>query len=67
MTPSRKRLIDIHQLCDKYSFSPWTVRTWCSQRKIPHCKIGSRVLFDVAEIESWLKGQAIPAVGVIKR
>jgi excisionase family DNA binding protein len=59
MSAGTKRMIDIRELCATYSLRPWTVRAWCSQRKIPHTKIGAKVLFDVAEIEAWLKAQAV--------
>jgi excisionase family DNA binding protein len=59
MSVDAKRMIDIRELCGTYSLRPWTVRAWCSQRRIPHTKIGAKVLFDVAQIEAWLKAQAV--------
>jgi Helix-turn-helix domain len=56
-----KRLIDIETLCATYSLKEWTVRSWCGARKIPHIKIGSKVLFDVDAIEDWVRGQAVHA------
>jgi excisionase family DNA binding protein len=64
------RYIEITELCRSYSLKPWSVRTWCVQRRIPFVRVGGRkVLFDVEEIERWLKGQAVtpqevrPSVG----
>src|SRR5919197_4690126 len=55
-----KTHIDIRELCFKHSLRFWTVRTWCSQGRMPHVKIGRKVLFDVAEIEKWLKDHSPP-------
>jgi excisionase family DNA binding protein len=52
-------MLTIHELCAKYSLRPWTVRQYCSQRRIPHVKVGRKVLFSVEEIERWLKAQAV--------
>jgi excisionase family DNA binding protein len=51
-------MLTIHELCARYSLRPWTVRQYCSQRRIPHVEVGRKVLFSVEEIEQWLKGQA---------
>jgi excisionase family DNA binding protein len=59
MSPST--LLDFKQLCERYPFKPWTVRTYCSQGKIPFVKIGRKVFFRIEEIERWLDQQARPA------
>jgi Helix-turn-helix domain len=43
-----------------YGLKHWTIRTYCSQEKIPFIKIGQRVYFDPAAIESWIQGHARP-------
>lgn len=43
--------------------SPKTVYTWTSKKRIPHLKVGGRVLFDAEELERWMTGfrvQVIP-------
>jgi excisionase family DNA binding protein len=35
--------------------SPKTIYSWTSQRKIPHLKVGGRLLFDEAELTKWLE------------
>jgi excisionase family DNA binding protein len=57
-------MLTIHELCTKYSLRPWTVRQYCSQRRIPHVKVGRKVLFKVEEIERWLAEHARPVVEV---
>jgi excisionase family DNA binding protein len=57
-------MLTIHELCARYSLRPWTVRQYCSQRRIPHVKVGRKVLFKVEEIERWLAEHAKPVVEV---
>lgn len=60
-------LLDFKQLCERYPFRPWTVRSYCSQGKIPHVKIGRKVFFRMEEIEQWLDEHAKPAEEVSNR
>ena len=55
-----KKLLDIDELAKIYGFKRWTIRTYCSQRKIPFYKIGRRVYFDPAAIDAWIQGHARP-------
>jgi predicted DNA-binding transcriptional regulator AlpA len=52
--------LDINQLEETYSLKRWTVRSYCSQRKIPFIKIGRRVFFDPVAIEAWIKSHERP-------
>jgi predicted DNA-binding transcriptional regulator AlpA len=56
----KRKLLDIKELEQRYGFKRWTIRSLCSQRKIPHIKIGRRVYFDVDAIEAWLQEHARP-------
>jgi predicted DNA-binding transcriptional regulator AlpA len=57
---AQKKLLDIHELEEIYGFKHWTIRTLCSQRKIPHIKIGRRVFFDPAAIDAWIAEHTRP-------
>jgi predicted DNA-binding transcriptional regulator AlpA len=57
---AQKKLLDIHELEEIYGLKHWTIRTLCSQRKIPHIKIGRRVFFDPAAIDAWLQEHVRP-------
>jgi excisionase family DNA binding protein len=59
-----KILLNIDELCQRYGFKPWTIRSYCSQRKIPFIKIGRRVYFRVADIERYLEAHQQPALEV---
>jgi excisionase family DNA binding protein len=60
-------LIDFQQLCAQYPLKPWTVRSYCSQGKIPFVKIGRKVYFRVEDIEAWLDEHTKPALEVDAR
>ena len=36
-----------------------TLRTWTSQKKIPYCKVGHSVRFNLARLEEWLNQRDI--------
>jgi hypothetical protein len=55
-------LLDFKQLCARYPFRPWTIRSYCSQGKIPYIKVGKKVFFRVSEIERWLNAHQKPAM-----
>jgi len=54
-----KRFIGIEDLAIYLNVSTNTVRSWVWQRKIPYCKIGRLVKFDLKEIENWLKDKRV--------
>jgi predicted DNA-binding transcriptional regulator AlpA len=56
----KRKLLDIEELEQIYGLKHWTIRTWCSQRRIPHIKIGRRVYFDVDAIDAWIREHARP-------
>jgi predicted DNA-binding transcriptional regulator AlpA len=56
----KRKLLDIDDLVEAYGFKRWTIRTYCSQRKIPHIKIGRRVFFDPVSIEAWIQEHTRP-------
>lgn len=55
------KLLDIDELTARYGLRKWTIRSYCSQGKIPHVKLGRRVYFRVQDIETWLEKHARPA------
>jgi predicted DNA-binding transcriptional regulator AlpA len=50
-----RKLLDIKEVEAIYGLKRWAIRTCCSQRKIPHIKIGQLVYFNVDAIEAWIK------------
>ena len=50
------------ELSKSIGLSKDTIYTLVSQRRIPHVKVGRRVLFPVKGIEKWLEDKTIDAV-----
>ena len=47
------------ELCQRIGVSKWTVYRLVAEKKVPHVKVGRRVLFPVRAIEKWLKESTI--------
>lgn len=47
----KKRYISVKEVSEYTSLSVKTIYDWASQRKIPSIKYGSRVLFDLQDID----------------
>jgi hypothetical protein len=56
----KRKLLNIKELEQIYGFKPWTIRSYCSQAKIPYIKIFSRVYFDPVAIDAWIQAHARP-------
>jgi hypothetical protein len=56
----KRKLLDIKEPEQIYGFKPWTIRSYCSQGKIPYIKIFSRVYFDPVAIDAWIQEHARP-------
>lgn len=52
------QLTDVQGLSDRYGWSVHTIRSW-RQRGIgpPAYKINGKVLFDLAEVDTWVRAQ----------
>lgn len=58
-TPIEKRFLGTDELSQYLNLSINTIRSWIWQKKIPYCKMGRLVRFDLKEIEVWLKEHKI--------
>jgi hypothetical protein len=59
-----KKLLDIDGLETTYGLKRWTIRLYCSQRRIPFVKIGRRVYFDPVAIDAWILEHSRPVLEV---
>jgi excisionase family DNA binding protein len=56
-------LLSVRSVAEVLSLSPWTIRKYISQGRIPCVRIGRRVLIEAAEVERliaqnrWRAGQ----------
>lgn len=57
--PIRGRLIGIRAAADYIGLSTHTIYTMTSHRKIPHVKLGGKLLFDLALLDEWIKQNTV--------
>jgi excisionase family DNA binding protein len=53
--------VPVDVLADRLGVSPWTVRTWLRQGRVPFVKLGRRVLVRVEDVETLLAQHTKPA------
>jgi excisionase family DNA binding protein len=54
-----ENLMSVKQLASLLGISRATLYEWCSDRQIPHLKVGRRTAFDPKQIEQWLANRKI--------
>ena len=53
-SPTVTQTMNIETLAARLDVSPWTVRTWLRQGRVPFFKIGRRVLVRVEDVDALL-------------
>ncbi len=56
-------LLTVDEAADFTRLSTKTLYTYASQKRIPHIKLGSRLMFDRFKLEEWIRSNAVPAAG----
>lgn len=56
-------LLTVEEAAEFTRLSNKTLYTYASQKKVPHIKLGSRLLFDQVQLEGWIRGNAVPMGG----
>lgn len=54
------KYIDVKGLSSYLSVSDRTIRGWILRRQVPFAKANGRILFDLSEIDAWIKERRIP-------
>jgi excisionase family DNA binding protein len=72
-TPTKGQFLDKKQLATYLGLSIFTIDSWVSQRReIPFIKMGKKVMFDFADVLSWVDSKKVhprdldPFVGLIR-
>ena len=52
-------LLTGEELSKKIRLTQGTIRVWVSQKRIPHVKMGRKVLFDWEDIQRWVEEKKI--------
>ena len=50
-----KCLLSIDEAADHLNISPFTLRAWVHQGRVPYIKLGSRVLFDKDDLRDFIE------------
>ena len=58
-TAPQTRFWDKRELAEYIGISIYTINAWVSQKRIPHIKLGRRILFDMKDIEKWINEQKV--------
>jgi len=58
----KKMLLSISEAAETLGLSVSTIYRLTSRRAIPHCKIGSRIVFQPAQLEAWIQERSIQPV-----
>ena len=53
------RFLNKREVAEYLGISIYTVDVWVSQKRIPHIKLGRRVLFDSSDIDKWMEEQKV--------
>ena len=54
MTEQVPRTVAVDALAERLGVSPWTVRTWLRQGRVPYFKLGRRVLVRLDDVDALL-------------
>ena len=58
------KLITVNELCERYGLCHGTIYSYVYRKKIPHIRLGNRMLrFDPEIIEAWIKAGEVFPVG----
>ncbi|MBN2896868.1 MAG: hypothetical protein JXK05_13365 [Campylobacterales bacterium] len=54
-TKTQNRFLDFRQTIDEYPFGESHLRKLIFERKVPHKRIGRKIIFDRLELDSWIE------------
>jgi len=57
-----QQLITLEELVEKLRLSKSCIYKMTSARRIPFCKLSSRLLFDVESIQAWVKEHSVEPI-----
>ena len=54
--------LSVDEVAPELGISPFTVRRWVAERKIPFYRIGGRIVFDRKDVEAFLARSRVESV-----
>ena|SRR5208337_21558 len=61
--PLNRKRLTVPQAADYLGIATQTVYEWCSEKKIPHKKIGRKTFFDTDELDAWIAKHKVKPIG----
>lgn len=53
-----EKLLTVKEVQNLLGLGRHTVYMWCSEKRIPHIRMGKKVMFSLPAIEKWLEQQS---------
>lgn len=62
-----KRFLNVRELAEYLGIKRHTIYTWVSMKRIPYVKMGGRVMFDMRDVEKWIKERKVEVSNIHRR
>lgn len=59
-----KTLLDVHEAADYLRIKVGTIYRMTSEKRIPHFKLGKKVVFDQVVLDDWIENQLVKTGGL---
>ncbi|PKN01901.1 MAG: DNA-binding protein [Elusimicrobia bacterium HGW-Elusimicrobia-1] len=56
-----RKLLKVAEAAEYLGTTEGTLYVWVCRKRIPHIKMGRKLMFDVSDLEKWIASQKIPA------
>ena len=56
------RLLTIEQIAPRFHVTPRTIQRWANERRVPHVRVGRRILFTEDQVEQIAEAYAVEPV-----
>ena len=61
--PLNRKRLNMPQAAEYLGIAKQTLYQWCSEKKIPHKKVGSRTFLDADELDAWIAKRHVKPIG----
>jgi excisionase family DNA binding protein len=64
---TQTRKLSVEEAADEMGVSPFTVRAWVREKRIPFYRLGRRILFDESDIAALLRNARVEPLAEMAR
>ena len=57
-----EKLLTVEEAAEMTRLKPRTIYVYAERRKIPHIKLGTRLLFDREALQNWINSNTVPTL-----